>query len=79
MPGGEGVRRGSVGVDEGLVGGDGGEYRVGVLEGGGSVVVTSCPGVYVSAAEVLEDVGPRLGQHGLPVVEQCVGSETGWV
>ena len=35
MPGGEGVGGGSVGVDEGLVGGDGGEYGVGVLVGGG--------------------------------------------
>ena len=79
MPGGEGVGGGSVGVDEGLVGGDGGEYGVGVLVGDGDVAVSPCSGVYVSAAEVLEDMRPRLGQPGLPVVEQRVGSETGGV
>ena len=61
MPGGEGVGGGSVGVDEGLVGGEGGECRVGVVVGGGDVSVASCSGVYVSAVEVLLDVGPRLG------------------
>ena len=79
VPGGEGVGGGSVGVDEGLVGGDGGEYGVGVLVGDGDVAVSPCSGVYVSAAEVLEDMRPRLGQPGLPVVEQRVGSETGGV
>ena len=79
VPGGEGVGGGSVGVVEGLVGGEGGECGVGVLVGGGYVSVSSCPGVYVSAAEVLLDMRPRLGEACVPVVEQCVGSEAGWV
>ena len=37
--------------------------------GGGYVSVASCSGVYVSAVEVLEDVGPWLGEAGVPVVE----------
>ena len=41
--------------------------------------VSSCSGVYVSAVEVLLDMRPRLGQACVPVVEQCVGSETGRV
>ena len=50
---------GSVGVDEGLVGADGGEYRVGVLVGVGYVSVAPCSGVYVSAAE-----GDHVGEPG---------------
>ena len=61
------------------MGGDGGEYGVGVVVGGGDVSVSPGSGVYVSAVEVLLDMRPRLGQPGVPVVEQCVGSETGWV
>ena len=69
MPGGEGVGGGSVGVGEGLVGGEVSECGVGVLVGGGDVSVASCSGVYVSTAEVLLDVRPRLGEACLPVVE----------
>ena len=78
MPGSEGLGGGSVGVGEGLVGGEGGECGVGVLVGGGDVSVSSCSGVYVSAVEVLLDMRPGLGQPGVPVVEQRVGFR-GWL
>ena len=61
------------------MGGEGGECGVGVVVGGGDVSVSSCSGVYVSAAEVPLDMRPRLGQARVPVVEQRVGFEAGWV